>query len=218
MTDSLQENTGSPRPVFSLNSMTNKVGYVLASGLFIVVVTVLAFPYVQARLSPLETLPVTGEVSDAGVTAPVEISEPNTLTIRDLGIVAPVIYIQEKTEQAYQTALREGVVHYPGTAKPGEFGNVYIFGHSSDYAWAPGDYKTIFAKLPQIKMGTEIRVTDEAGNVFRYKVIETKIVWPRDLSVLDQYHFERKMLTLQTSYPLGTALQRYIVIAELQED
>ena len=198
--------------------MTNKVGYVLASGLFIVVVAVLAFPYVQARLSPVEVLPMTGEGGEGSGVLPTEIAEPNTLTIRDLGIVAPVIYINEKTETAYQAALQQGVVHYPGTAQPGEFGNAYIFGHSSDYAWAPGNYKTVFAKLPQIKAGTEIRVTDASGAMFRYKVIETKVVWPRDLSVLDQYNYERKMLTLQTSYPLGTALQRFIVVAELQED
>lgn len=144
--------------------------------------------------------------------------EPDHLYIDRLRIAAPVIYITEKGEAAYQSALQHGVVHYPGTADPGEYGNVYIFGHSSDLPWAKGDYKTVFATLPNIQLGDEIDVTNVDGQVFTYVVIETKIVSPKDLSVLDQYNNERKLLSVQTSYPVGTALQRFVAIAELKED
>ncbi len=146
---------------------------------------------------------------------PVPTGEPNMLEIPALGIHAPIIYIDEKTEKAYQEALLHGVVHYPGTAKPGEAGNAYIFGHSSDYIWSPGQYKTVFAILPKISQGDLINVSDEQGRMFVYRVIEQKVVTPTDLSVLDQGGNQRKLLTLQTSYPIGTALRRYIVVAEL---
>jgi LPXTG-site transpeptidase (sortase) family protein len=81
--------------------------------------------------------------------------------------------------------------------------------------WSPGDYKTVFARLPEIEIGSEIEITDPTGQLFKYRVFETKVVGPRDLRVLDQFNYERSILTLQTSYPLGTALQRYIVVAEL---
>jgi len=40
-------------------------------------------------------------------------------------------------------------------------------------------------------------------------------VSPKDLSVLDQQNFQKKFLSLQTSYPIGTALKRFVAVAEL---
>jgi LPXTG-site transpeptidase (sortase) family protein len=198
--------------------MTNKQRSLLAAGVFVVVVVVLAFPYLQARLKPIEAIPASGTSIENGGGVIEEARLPNTLVIPALGIEAPVIYVTETTETVYQEALRDGVVHFPGTALPGQPGNTYIFGHSSDYVWSAGDYKTVFAKLPQIELGTEIELTDADGELFRYVVTETKVVGPRDLSVLDQFNNEKRILTLQTSYPLGTALQRYIVVAEIKLD
>jgi LPXTG-site transpeptidase (sortase) family protein len=146
------------------------------------------------------------------------LTRADALLIPSLSLEAPVIYIDEKGEAAYQNALAHGVVHYPGTALPGEYGNVYIFGHSSDVPWSKGDYKTIFAPLPQIQNGDLIYFTDHAGQEFIYEVTQTQIVSPKDLSVLDQHENKERLLTLQTSYPIGTALERFIVVARLLED
>ncbi|HYE22812.1 MAG TPA: sortase [Verrucomicrobiae bacterium] len=143
--------------------------------------------------------------------------EPNTLIINSLGIKFPVVYVDEINEDVFQDALQYGVVHYPDTALPGQFGNVYIFGHSSDYAWARGNYKTAFTLLPRIQKGTQIMISDSEGKPYIYKVIETKVVKPTDLSVLDQQNNSKKLLSLQTSYPLGTAISRFIVVAEIEE-
>jgi len=144
---------------------------------------------------------------------------PDYINIPDHDIATPIIYItqEENNEEGHQDALTKGVVHYPGTALPGEYGNPYIFGHSSDYFWKPGDYKQIFKPLIDIPIDTLIHITNHEGELFVYKVIETKIVGPKEVSVLDQYNYERKMLTLQTSWPLNTALKRYLAIAELDE-
>jgi LPXTG-site transpeptidase (sortase) family protein len=195
-------------------NMMNKVGYILAATVFVGFVLLLSFPYLQARLRPLEPLAAT--TVGSGMPGEPEVAvAPNTLRIVSLGIEAPVVYVTEKSEPVYQEALRTGVVHFPDTAEPGRPGNSYIFGHSSDYVWSPGDYKTVFARLPEIEIGSEIEITDPTGQLFKYRVFETKVVGPRDLRVLDQFNYERSILTLQTSYPLGTALQRYIVVAEL---
>ena len=143
--------------------------------------------------------------------------EPNTLWLPSLNIQAPIKYVEEASDDAFQEALRAGVVHFPGTALPGQFGNVYIFGHSSDNLWAKGDYKTVFAFLPNIKLDERIDISDAEGNKFVYKVIETRIISPKDTQFLDQGNYKKKRLTLQTSYPLGTALESFIVIAKLVE-
>lgn len=142
-------------------------------------------------------------------------AEPNVLTIPSLDIITPVQYIDTDTEPVFQEALKAGVVHYPGTALPGQAGNVYIFGHSSDYMWSKGKFKTVFALLPHIKTGSDIIITDQQGSQFTYKVYNQFVTGPTDLTVLEQGDGGRKLLTLQTSYPLGTALKRYIVQAEL---
>lgn len=144
-------------------------------------------------------------------------SDPNILKIPSLNITAPIVYVEENNEAVFQTALVNGVVHFPGTAQPGQVGNCYIFGHSSDYAFSKGNYKTVFALLPKIKVGDLITVTGQDGSLFTYKVVETKIVKPNDLSVIDQNTNNKKVLSVQTSYPVGTALRRFVVIAEIVE-
>ncbi len=142
---------------------------------------------------------------------------PNTLVIPSLGLAAPIVYSSENSQTADEKALAKGVVHYFGTAMPGEAGNVFIFGHSSDYLWSSGNYKTVFALLPQIKIGSEILVSNPSGQVFKYLVIQTAVASPRDVQWLAQENYEKKLLTLQTSYPIGTALRRFIVRAELKD-
>lgn len=143
---------------------------------------------------------------------------PDWISIPSIAAEAPINYVEEKNEAAYQAALRDGVVHYPETALPGEAGNMYVFGHSSDLIWSPGDYKTVFALLPKVQEGDKVYVTNVKGDVFTYIVTDTFVVNPADKSVLGQFNFERSMLTVQTSYPLGTALKRYVVQAELDQD
>jgi len=141
-----------------------------------------------------------------------------SLTIPSLKINAPLVYVSQRNEKTFQLGLQQGVVQYPGTALPGQLGNMYVFGHSSDYTWAKGNYKTVFAQLPNIKLGSEIKITDGAGKVYTYKVTGTVIALPNETKYLSQYNYQKKMLTVQTSYPVGTALKRFLVIAELKEN
>ena len=143
--------------------------------------------------------------------------DPDSLYIASPPITAPIVFTNAKSEVAFQRALQNGVVHYPETALVGKPGNMYIFGHSSDLLWAKGNFKTVFALLPDIEQGQEIIVTDSTGHPYIYRAFETEIVDPTDISVLDQYNNDISILTLQTSYPVGTALQRFVVRARLIE-
>ncbi len=145
------------------------------------------------------------------------VMQPNLLVIPGLGIEAPVVYVDENSEQVFQKALTGGVAHYPGTAKPGEFGNCYIFGHSSDYFWSKGRYKTVFALLPRIQKGEEIVVSSQSGEKFTYVVTDSFSAAATDVKWLEQGDYSKKILTLQTSWHIGTALKRWIVRAELKQ-
>ncbi len=116
-----------------------------------------------------------------------------------------------RLEQEIQDALQDGVVHYPGTAFPGDDGNVVITGHSSYFPWDPGRFKDVFALLHGVKIGDKIYVYYKQKK-YEYEVYETKVVLPTQVDVLTQGGDER--LTLITCTPVGTNLKRLIVLAK----
>lgn len=113
-------------------------------------------------------------------------------------------------EKQIQEALRYGVVHFPGTAYPGDDGNVVITGHSSYFPWDPGRFKDVFALLHQVDVGDKVVVYHEQEK-FEYVVYEKKVVKPSQVEVLTQSGENR--LTLITCTPVGTDLNRLVVFA-----
>jgi sortase A len=100
-------------------------------------------------------------------------------------------------------ALNGGVGHIPGTASPGEPGNVGIAGHRDGF----------FRGLEQITTGDVMRLTTPRGSC-DYRVQWTRIVEPHDVEVLAGT--DDDAITLVTCYPfriLGSAPKRFIVRA-----
>jgi len=100
--------------------------------------------------------------------------------------------------------LRRAAGHVPGTALPGQGGNVGITAHRD----------TFFRPLRNIQMDDVITLTTLQGE-YRYRVVSTGIVTPQDVSVLDSTAGET--LTLVTCHPfyfVGAAPHRFIVRAE----
>jgi sortase A len=99
--------------------------------------------------------------------------------------------------------LNLAVGHIPGTALPGEVGNVGLAGHRD----------TFFRRLRDIRTDDEIRLVTPEGT-FAFRVDRTSVVEPRDTWVLDPT--DSPTLTLVTCYPftyIGSAPQRFIVHA-----
>jgi sortase A len=135
------------------------------------------------------------------------------LTIAQAGVDAPIIYgVNGIDESGFQQALQHGVVHYPGTALPGQTGNTVIFGHSSGQVWAPGDYKFVFARLEDLQTNNKIEL-EYKGVRYVYRVTGKKVVPPTDVSVLQPIE-GNNILTLITCTPVGTNKNRLIITAE----
>jgi len=101
--------------------------------------------------------------------------------------------------------LRLAVGYIPGTALPGETGNMGLAAHRD----------TFFRRLRDVRPDDEVLVTT-ADAVYTYRVERTDIVDPTDVWVLDPT--PRSVLTLVTCYPfsyVGSAPQRFIVRAAL---
>lgn len=117
-------------------------------------------------------------------------------------------------ESDIQKSLKNGVIHYPGTALPGDNGNVVITGHSSYYAWDAGRFKDVFALLHDVQIKDRIVVYFNQKK-YVYEVTKIKVVAPKDVDILSPTSNEQ--LTLITCTPIGTNLKRLIVIAKLVE-
>ena len=129
------------------------------------------------------------------------------------GITAPVVYGMESiVEDDVQKALEQGVLHFGGSALPGERGNAVFIGHSSGQPWAPGDYKFVFTMLQRLQAGDTIDLAHE-GELYQYRVTETVIVEPTDVSVLDETN--EATATFITCWPVGLNAQRMVVKATL---
>jgi len=124
------------------------------------------------------------------------------LKIPRLRLEAPVL------EGTDDLTLNSGVGRIPGTALPGQFGNIGIAGHRDGFFRGLKD----IAKGDKIELLT-LRRTDI------YVVDKIYITQPEDVSVLRAG--PRPELTLVTCYPfyyMGSAPQRYIVQASLKQE
>ncbi len=117
----------------------------------------------------------------------------------------------------FMEELKKWVVRYPGTAKPGEVGNVFLFGHSSNYPWIKSDYNDVFALLDELQTGDEITIY-YFQKKYTYKVTDRATVKPGDVQALEARDPTKKELTLMTCWPVGTALQRILIFAELVDE
>jgi LPXTG-site transpeptidase (sortase) family protein len=101
-------------------------------------------------------------------------------------------------------SLKLGPGHVPGTALPGESGNVAIAGHRN----------THFRPLKEVQTGDKISVTTPRGNM-EYAVQYVEIVSPDDVDSINPTSDSE--LTLITCYPffyVGSAPDRFIVHAK----
>lgn len=139
-----------------------------------------------------------GEVIPAG----------SQLIIPKLEVTAPIIFAGTTNEEEIQSKLTQGVVHYASTAVPGEAGNTFITGHSSNFWWIKGAYNYIFVNLDKMAIGDQAKIYHN-GNKYVYSVSEIKTVEPNDTAVLAQT--DTPTLTLMTCTPPGTNWRRLIV-------
>ena len=115
-------------------------------------------------------------------------------------------------EKQIQKGLELGIVHYPGTSAPDQFGNLFLTGHSSYYPWSPGKFKDVFATLHKLEPGDRYYVYYNQIK-YTYEITEKKEVQPSNVDVLNQPRNE-KISTLMTCTPVGTALRRLIIVAK----
>ena len=148
----------------------------------------------------------------------------NRIIIPKLGKNIPLVDVDHnlnvkygEMQNIFMDELKKWVVRYPGTARPGEVGNTFIFGHSSNYPWVASDYNDVFALLDTLSTGDDIIVYYNQKK-FTYRITDRATVNPGDTKVLSLRNPKKKEISLMTCWPVGTTLERYIIFGELVEN
>lgn len=121
-------------------------------------------------------------------------------------IAIPRIGLDSQLEQGIRlTTLDRGPGHWPGTALPGQIGNVVVAAHRTSHG-------AEFRHLDQLEPGDEVIFTTETG-AFTYRVTGTQIVTPDALWITDPT--DTPTATLFACHPLGSTAKRIVVTLAL---
>jgi sortase A len=147
--------------------------------------------WVQPAMSP-ETAASTIQVKKNS-------NPPTRLVIPKINVDAPIVAGVSWED------LKMGVGHLPGSANPGERGNLYLAAHNDIFG-------EIFRHLEKLEPGDDYFIY--AGEEkFRYVVKEKRIIEPTDVEVM--LPTTEPVATLQTCYPYLIDTHRLVVISEL---
>jgi sortase A len=117
-------------------------------------------------------------------------------------IAIPKVGLDSELHQGIRlTTLDRGPGHWPGTAMPGQIGNVVVAGHRTSHG-------AEFRHLDALAPGDEV-VFSTADGTFTYHVTGTQIVTPDSLWIVDPT--DTPTATLFACHPLGSTAKRIVV-------
>lgn len=128
------------------------------------------------------------------------------VTIPKLKIAKALVYVDSND-------LSKNLAHLPGSALPGEKGNVFLSGHSalSQFFSLKAAY---FSHLQDLKIGDEI-IVEALGVNFRYQVSGIRVTDPNDLSVINPPDSIGRYISLMTCVPPGLNFKRLVVLGKM---
>jgi sortase A len=118
-----------------------------------------------------------------------------TLALPTIGVSQPL------HEGVTLTAINNGPSHWPGTALPGEPGNVVVAGHRTTHTQP-------FLDLDLLQPGDPLVFTMNDGTVWTYELTGTEIVGPDAMHIVVQT--PERTATLFACHPKGSAAQRIV--------
>jgi sortase A len=99
------------------------------------------------------------------------------------------------------TAIDRGPSHWPGTALPGQLGNVVVAGHRVTHSRP-------FYDLDRLAPGDPLVFTLNNGSTFTYTLVSTEVVTPDAMRIVDQS--PAYTATLFACHPKGSARERLV--------
>lgn len=135
---------------------------------------------------------------------------PDRIIVEKIGINTKVIKPSVINVSVLDEVLKQGAVYYPGSGTV-EKGNIFVFGHSTNWPVVQNPAYKTFNGLDKLKSGDEIIVEAEGKN-FSYKVKSVELVNAEDAIV--EFDNSGQTLTLSTCNTFGEKQERWVVVAE----
>lgn len=130
-------------------------------------------------------------------------------------LTVPKLHLENSEVEVDSNNFDKTLAQLPGTALPGEVGNVFISGHSSiSYLLPLGSQKAIFNNLTDLHKGDIISV-QALGQNFQYVIQGSRVVLPRDVSVIAPPDQNGRYLSLMTCVPPGFTTKRLVVVGKM---
>ena len=130
---------------------------------------------------------------------PAEVQAATRIVIPSIGVDAPI------GEGIDWEALKYKVGHYPGTAQPGQRGNMVLAAHNDIYG-------EIFRYLPDVPVGEVITIYGGEAT-FTYRITDRKIITPDQVEVM--LPTTGPTTTLISCYPYLIDTHRIVLFGEL---
>jgi sortase A len=133
--------------------------------------------------------------------APVDPQAPTPGVVHGTVSLPTIDVTQPLGEGVTLTAIDRGPSHWPGTAMPGQVGNVVVAGHRVTHTRP-------FLDLDRLAVGDPLVFTMNDGTTWTYLLTGIEIVGPDAMHIVDQS--AEPTATLFACHPKGSAAQRIV--------
>lgn len=140
-------------------------------------------------------------------------TKPTRVVISSVGIDTQVLEPSSVLVEVLDQFLQRGAVYYPGSGTI-EQGNIFIFGHSTNWPVVQNQAYKTFNNLEDVKVGEEITVYAD-GKKYIYEVEKVSLL-DANAAFIDLSRSGRR-LTISTCNTFGQKSDRWVVDAVFKE-
>jgi len=210
------------RGFFDMNYREKLVFLTQILGVFVVVVIILfalglapkqwSLTKEDVVISPETNNQVNQGFSDKNVTPNTIYTRPTRIYIPSVDIDTVITQPETSNVAVLDQFLQKGAVHYPGSGSV-EGGNMFIFGHSTNWAIVRNDAYKTFNGLENLVQGSEIFV-ESGGKTHVYEVEYIELVDENE--ALIDLSGSAKKLTISTCNSFGEKQERWVAHANFK--
>ena len=141
---------------------------------------------------------------------PGQLTRPDRIVIEKIGVNAKVLQPASVNVAVLDEALKKGAAYYPGSGTI-EQGNIFIFGHSTNWSVVQNQAYKTFNGLNKLAEG-DIITLGAGEQEFSYKVTNVELVDSNNALV--KFDNSGQTLTISTCNTFGEKQERWVVKAE----
>lgn len=141
-------------------------------------------------------------------------TRPDKIIIPEIGVNSIIEKPNTVDVAVLDEFLKKGAVHYPGSGSV-ENGNMFIFGHSTNWQIVQNQAYKTFNDLDKLAKGDEIQIVAD-GKTYIYKVNTVELV--DESAALVQFDNSKRTLTISTCNTFGKKQERWVVNADFYKE